>query len=147
MVTTYDQRVEDDLLFGTISAAKHSFAFNEKKSGFTLHTFSDDFSTLTTAFIDTGGNTLHSFVTQKDGKPSPPAPPSPSPKPSGKVSCAKYGCQYSPTFKCQCNYQCDAHNDCCPDYEDVCTSKEDRRRSRPSRATRRRRVEEPATYV
>ena len=39
--------------------------WNEKVAGFTLHTFSDDLSTLTTDFIDYSGEVLHSFTVEK----------------------------------------------------------------------------------
>jgi len=41
--------------------------FTAVKTGFTVHTFSPDFKTLTTDFLDTAGGTLHSFSIQKQG--------------------------------------------------------------------------------
>merc|ERR1712093_833679 len=40
----------------------HSYQriFTAKKSGFTLHTFNEDYSKLTTKFMDTDGSVLHS---------------------------------------------------------------------------------------
>lgn len=71
---------------GSLQAFGHSYeqVFNAKVSGFTLHTFSDDYKTLTTDFLDTTGKTLHSFTVTKGASPSPgpsPGPPSPSPSP------------------------------------------------------------------
>jgi len=68
MVHTHDQ----DVCLGAscVSAAepakyKVDEVFYKHASGFTAHTFSDDFSTLTTDVFDTSGNVLHSFVTAK----------------------------------------------------------------------------------
>jgi hypothetical protein len=49
------------------SSSSHSYqsVWNEKVAGFTLHTFSDDLSTLTTDFIDYSGEVLHSFTVEK----------------------------------------------------------------------------------
>ena len=59
-------------------------------AGYTTHTFSTDFQTLTTNFYDYSGNLLHSRDTKKGGSgpvppPGPPTPPGPSPPtpPSG----------------------------------------------------------------
>lgn len=88
--------------------------FNDRVAGFTLHTFSDDFSTLTTEYIDYQGNNLHSFtVTRGSG-------PGPSPPPSGQ-SCKVLGCgHYRPSEPCQCNSYCTKHQDCCSDYASTC---------------------------
>lgn len=57
--------------------------FNAHKSGFTIHTFSDDYKTLDTQYLDTDGNILHTFTVTKGTAPSPgPSPPGPSPGPS-----------------------------------------------------------------
>jgi len=62
--------------------------YNHKVSGFTLHTFSSDLSTLTTDLIGVDGKSMYSFSVTK-GAPSPPSPsPSPSPSPAG--SCCYY---------------------------------------------------------
>merc|ERR1712050_14473 len=55
---------------------QHESVFTAQKSGFTLHTFSSDFSSLTTDFIDASGSKLHSFTVRKGS-----SPPSPSPGP------------------------------------------------------------------
>eukprot|EP00462_Mataza_sp_D1_P010186 CAMPEP_0175164568 /NCGR_PEP_ID=MMETSP0087-20121206/26496_1 /TAXON_ID=136419 /ORGANISM="Unknown Unknown, Strain D1" /LENGTH=440 /DNA_ID=CAMNT_0016453635 /DNA_START=44 /DNA_END=1367 /DNA_ORIENTATION=+ len=63
--------------------------FNQKVAGFTTHTFSADYSTLTTNFVTSSGATIHSFTVAKGGKPTPspaPAPPSPSPPPAPSPS-------------------------------------------------------------
>ena len=39
--------------------------WNQKVAGFTLHTFSDDYSSLTTEYIDYQGSTIHSFTVKK----------------------------------------------------------------------------------
>merc|ERR1712232_1277813 len=58
----------------------HKSVFTARTSGFTLHTFSSDFSSLTTDFIDTSGSKLHSFTVKKGiAPPSPSPPPAPSP--------------------------------------------------------------------
>ncbi len=61
----------------------HSYrtVWNQKVAGFTLHTFSDDFSQLKTDYISYEGRTLHTFTVKK-GAPAPapgPAPPGPGP--------------------------------------------------------------------
>jgi len=50
-----------------LSSASHSYkeVWYSKTAGFNLHTFSDDFKTLTTYFLDNNGKTLYSFVTTK----------------------------------------------------------------------------------
>ena len=54
----------------TATARGHSYdqVWKETIAGFTLHTFSSDFSTLTTDFISYQGDTLHSFVVNKQGR-------------------------------------------------------------------------------
>merc|ERR1719498_1908670 len=127
MVHTYDQ----DMHNNSTNGGSHTVdeIFYKKISAFTVHTFSEDFSTLTTKFLDTSGSAIHTFVTAKSGPapgPSPgpaptPAPgPSPGPSPSGS-SCKVYGCgKYAPEHKCQCNSYCKQHSDCCDDYDQVC---------------------------
>ena len=44
------------------------------------HTFSGNYETLTSDFIDYTGAVLHSFTVTR-GKPTPPTPPAPSPSP------------------------------------------------------------------
>lgn len=65
----------------------HNYAtvFNQKVAGFTVHTFSSDFKTLTTDYIAYTGETIHTFTTTKGGSPSP--SPSPSPTPGGGSCC------------------------------------------------------------
>ena len=74
----------------TTGQGGHSFqqVWSAKKSGFTQHTFSSDYTTLTTDFIGTDGSVLHSFTVTKGAKPgptppSPPGPPGPGPSPGG----------------------------------------------------------------
>lgn len=51
------------------SSATHSYKtiYNNVVAGFTSHTFSDDFSTLTTNYIQYDGTIIHSFVVNKSG--------------------------------------------------------------------------------
>ncbi|CAE8610671.1 unnamed protein product [Polarella glacialis] len=50
-----------------LSASGHSYSadFTVKKTGFTSHTFSDDYSSLTTDFLDVTGSVLYSFTVKK----------------------------------------------------------------------------------
>merc|ERR1711972_46009 len=98
---------------------QHESVFTARKSGFTLHTFSSDFSALTTDFMDATGAKLHSFTVKKGQTPAPgPSPPAPSPT-SG--SCKQYGCgKFSKEHPCQCNSRCKDYDDCCNDYDTVC---------------------------
>jgi len=74
--------------------------YNNKVSGFTLHTFSSDFKTLKTDFIGTDGSSMYSFTTTKGASPSPPSPsPGPSPSPSG-------GCCYYHDAACSAGQTC-----------------------------------------
>mmetsp|Transcript_2345 Transcript_2345/g.3140 ORF Transcript_2345/g.3140 Transcript_2345/m.3140 type:complete len:427 (+) Transcript_2345:15-1295(+) len=50
---------------GQVKSHSYETVFNEKVAGFNLHTFSDDLQTLTTAFVDYQGNTIHSFSSVK----------------------------------------------------------------------------------
>jgi len=47
----------------------HSYTtvWSKKIAGFTMHTFSTDFTTLTTDFLDNTGTVLHSFSVNKKG--------------------------------------------------------------------------------
>merc|ERR1712039_596272 len=73
MVHTHDQDVCLGASCPAESAESHrrrrkyrvKEVFYEKASGFTAHTFSEDFSMLTTKALDVSGNVLHSFVTAK----------------------------------------------------------------------------------
>ena len=62
--------------------------YNARKSGFTLHTFSTDYSTLTTDFIGTDSTSMYSFKVTKTSGPS---PPSPTPRPAPGGGCCDYG--------------------------------------------------------
>lgn len=118
MVKTLDQ---DRALPSNVSNSPTEL-FYRKIAGFTTHVFSEDFSTLTTKYIDAEGNEINSFVTSKNPGPSPgPTPgPSPGPKPSSD-SCSHYGCgKYDPSHSCQCNTYCKEHGDCCSDYDKTC---------------------------
>jgi len=74
MVHTHDQ---DMLITGdghflkpqsNQSSHKVEELFYKAISGFTTHTFSEDFSKLTTNIVDTQGNSIHSFVTAKNSE-------------------------------------------------------------------------------
>ena len=76
--------------------------FEQVIAGYTSHSFSADFQTLSTYFYDYSGNLLHTAVTPKNGNPTPsgssssgsapnpPSPPSP-PSPSSGSSSASSG--------------------------------------------------------
>jgi 3',5'-cyclic AMP phosphodiesterase CpdA len=103
---------------------QHESVFTAHTSGFTLHTFSSDFSSLTTIFMDASGNKLHSFTVKKGQGPSPPSPspgPSPPAPPPSSGSCKEYGCgKYDKQHSCQCNSYCKSPSDCCSDFDAVC---------------------------
>lgn len=132
MIRTKDQDVCHGATCLT-DLAQHSASevFYQTVSGFSTHTFSDDFSTLTTKVVDTSGKVIHSFVTSKAGPtpgpgPAPAPGPGPSPAPPApgpaQGSCKEYGCgRYAPKQQCQCNRYCDEHKDCCGDFEQVCS--------------------------
>jgi len=52
------------------ASASHSYQtiYNNKIAGFTNHTFSEDFSTLTTNFVSYTGSIIHTFKSNKAGK-------------------------------------------------------------------------------
>ena len=66
--------------------------WNQKVAGFTLHTFSDDYTSLRTEYITYEGKVAHSFETKK-GVPPSPTPPQPSTCDVGTYPCAR-GCTY-----------------------------------------------------
>jgi len=114
-------------------------AFDKRVSGFTVHSFAADFSTLTTDFYDAYGNVINTFETAKSSSgpspspspgpsPLPPHPPPspspgpspPSPSPAGQ-SCKVFGCgKFSREHTCQCNHNCKKYDDCCGDYDRFC---------------------------
>ena len=77
LVNTYDQTHPITALKvngGNIArdptvSASHSYqtVFNQKVAGFTVHTFSEDFSTLLTEFVTYTGSVIHSFTVNKAG--------------------------------------------------------------------------------
>jgi len=69
----------------------YSSVFNAKRSGFTQHTFNDDYTVLTTQFVATDGSIIHEFNVTKgqDPGPSPPVPTPPGP-PAPAGSCCYY---------------------------------------------------------
>ena len=54
----------------TSSSSGHSYqtVYSQKVAGFTLHTFSPDFSTLRTDFVSYTGSVVYSFTVNKAGK-------------------------------------------------------------------------------
>ncbi len=80
LVNTYDQTLPTTALKvngGHIPAAtttttttSHSYQtiYSQKVAGFTLHTFSADFSTLRTDFVTYNGSVVYSFTVDKAGK-------------------------------------------------------------------------------
>jgi len=128
MVYTKDQEVCSDTACLKIDDSSHKpeELFYKKVSAFSVHTFSEDFSSLKTDIVGTDGVTIYSFVTQKvvgpgpPPSPPPPVPPSP-PAPPTSGSCSVYGCsRYEKEHYCQCNSYCKEHNDCCDDYDKTC---------------------------
>lgn len=99
MVSTADQNhahVQTKVLGGNIPANEtsngHSYStvWNQKVAGFTTHTFSSDYTQLTTNYITYTGETVHSFTVTRGGAPPGPQPsptPSPPPGPSGGSCC------------------------------------------------------------
>eukprot|EP00928_Gymnodinium_smaydae_P080058 TRINITY_DN63861_c0_g1_i1.p1 TRINITY_DN63861_c0_g1~~TRINITY_DN63861_c0_g1_i1.p1 ORF type:complete len:450 (-),score=112.05 TRINITY_DN63861_c0_g1_i1:193-1542(-) len=116
MVHTKDQDNEGEYSGPYTNGHSRDDVFRQKVSGFTVHTFSEDFATLTTKFLTGDGSEVHSFVTAKNG-PSPPAPPAPP----SHGNCKSFGCNtFDPKHTCQCNDNCEQHHDCCQDYQEVC---------------------------
>eukprot|EP00418_Pyrodinium_bahamense_P066433 CAMPEP_0179079286 /NCGR_PEP_ID=MMETSP0796-20121207/35564_1 /TAXON_ID=73915 /ORGANISM="Pyrodinium bahamense, Strain pbaha01" /LENGTH=423 /DNA_ID=CAMNT_0020776617 /DNA_START=14 /DNA_END=1286 /DNA_ORIENTATION=+ len=76
MVHTHDQDLDD----WEVNGHSRTEVAYKRVSGFTVHAFSEDFSELTTRFIDSAGNAIHTFSTSKAG-------PAPAPPPSGDASC------------------------------------------------------------
>jgi len=74
MVHTYDQDTCDTQDCTGLTDERYTTThkveevFYKKVSGFTVHTFSEDFSSLTTKILDTTGTSIHSFVTSKTGQ-------------------------------------------------------------------------------
>ena len=71
-------------------ASTVSTVWNQKVAGFTLHTFSEDYTSLTTEYVSYQGVTVHSFTVAKG------APPSPTPTPACDVHAypCEPGCTY-----------------------------------------------------
>lgn len=97
----------------------HSYnsVWTQKVAGFTTHTFSADYQTLTTNFLDYTGKTVYSVDVKKGQGPTP--KPTDDDQPS-TGSCAVYGCVYDSSHSCQCNSSCSSYGDCCSDYQKVC---------------------------
>ena len=100
--------------------------WNQKVAGFTLHTFSDDYQSLETQYIDYTGAVVHSFTTKKGGAPSPGPGPSPSPTPSSCGGAHAYPCTSGCTYVHKANapqcgvaeygcYDCSSLPSGCPD--------------------------------
>ena len=75
MVATSDQAhakvapklAGEDILAPPTSSHSYQTVFNDKIAGFTIHTFSDDLTQLTTDYISYAGDTLHSFTVTRGG--------------------------------------------------------------------------------
>ena len=67
----------------TKTGVGHSYhqIWDNKIAGFTTHTFSSDYSKLTTTYVDNNGNKIHTVITTR-GAPAPTPTPGPSPGPS-----------------------------------------------------------------
>jgi len=65
MVYTHDHDELEDPKQDVNNTHKLEELFYKKVSGFTSHTFSSDFSTLTSNVLDTDGNVLYTFTTKK----------------------------------------------------------------------------------
>lgn len=72
MVHTKDQDTCTSALCGVQTKHTAKEIYYGRLNGFTVHTFSDDFSSLTTNAFDVNGKVVHTFVTAKSG--SEPAP-------------------------------------------------------------------------
>ena len=81
LVNTYDQTLPTTALkvngghipaaaTATATSNSHSYqtVYSQKVAGFTLHTFSTDFSTLRTDFVTYTGSVVYSFTVDKAGK-------------------------------------------------------------------------------
>lgn len=58
---------ESDRISKSSTSHTYQTIYNNKVAGFTLHTFSADFSTLTTQFVTYTGSVVHSFTVNKAG--------------------------------------------------------------------------------
>jgi hypothetical protein len=100
----------------TVTGVGHSYksVWENKIAGFTTHTFSSDFATLTTTFVDNNGNKIHTVTTTR-GAPAPPAPgppaPGPTPRPTGKC-CWSHSTTCSTGDMC-CKSSCTAPSSSC----------------------------------
>merc|ERR1712032_838713 len=101
--------------------------WNTKAAGFTLHTFNEDFATLTTQFVSVSGDVVHSFDVQKGGGPAP------SPGPGRQCDNSKYPCSDGCTYihaknqgTCKVSkygcYDCSALSSDCPDCQSAASA-------------------------
>lgn len=108
-ISTY-KKVEGHSGTSIVNQFNHTYktVFNKKVAGFTAHTFSSDYQTLTSDFIDNTGAVLHSFSVTRGATPSPPQPsPPPPPSPhTGKQCCHVHDTSCSPGDIC-CRQSCD----------------------------------------
>lgn len=83
--------------------------FNKKAAGFTAHSFSNDYQTLTSDFIDYSGAVLHSFSVTRGQTPSPSPSPSPTPPPPGPTGtkCCHIHDAHCSTGDVCCRENCD----------------------------------------
>eukprot|EP00939_MAST-03C_sp_MAST-3C-sp1_P005297 g5297.t1 len=98
------------------SVGGHTYetVFNSKTAGFTLHTFSSDYTTLRTDFYSYSGEILRTFtVTKRGGGPSPtPTPPTPTPTPTPASSCCHYSDKSCTEGQVCCKSSCDDPSSC-----------------------------------
>jgi predicted MPP superfamily phosphohydrolase len=103
---------------------KYSTVWNQKVPGFTSHTFSADYKTLTTSFVTFTGDVPHNFTVTKGvapvPAPTPPHAPTPPPTPFAPTPVpgpSKGGCCHSNDLSCKlgevcCKFNCTAPTTC-----------------------------------
>eukprot|EP00419_Tripos_fusus_P005720 CAMPEP_0172675278 /NCGR_PEP_ID=MMETSP1074-20121228/13179_1 /TAXON_ID=2916 /ORGANISM="Ceratium fusus, Strain PA161109" /LENGTH=404 /DNA_ID=CAMNT_0013492731 /DNA_START=43 /DNA_END=1257 /DNA_ORIENTATION=+ len=122
MVHTQDQSNDQRCVgtgFGAAFGKSSTMVWKEKKAGFTLHTFNEDFTTLKTEYISSTGDVIHSFTVKKGSKPG----PTPKCRGAGAYPCFG-GCKYVHTAnerKCGVKkygcYDCSTLSSGCPECE------------------------------
>lgn len=95
--------------------------FNMKATGFTTHTFSEDYQSLTTNFMTVDGQVQHSFKVVRGKTPSPPPAPSPNPPgpspspgpgPKPKGNCCHYSDATCTAGDVCCKSECNNYQTC-----------------------------------
>lgn len=80
--------------------------YNAKVSGYTLHTFNDDYTVLTTQLLDTSNTVLHEFNITKGATPPPGPSPAPGPAPGPNPSPPAGNCCYHKSQSCASGQTC-----------------------------------------